>query len=346
MTDPRIAHAVPLRDRHEALGASFTDFGGWAMPVRYTSDLAEHHAVRSAAGLFDISHMAEFLVAGARCGATSSTTRSPGRLSTLPVGKAKYASCSTRSGGIIDDVIVYRLADERFFVVANAGNRDAVAAALVDARAGSRSSRGRRDRRLRADRGAGPGRAGDPRCHRRSRRLRPHPLDELPYYAAVSASVPAIGRCSSPAPATRARTASSCYIPNDVRPALVGRAAVRRRRRTASCPPASPPATRCASRPACRSTATSSRSTSCRLRRVSAGSSPWTRRTSSAEADSPPSWRRMRRCSSASSRRASAPAAPATQCFDGDVRRWARSPAARSARPSGIRSPWRSSHRR
>jgi aminomethyltransferase len=50
----------PLHDRHAALGASFTDFGGWSMPVRYTSDLAEHHAVRQAAGLFDISHMAEF----------------------------------------------------------------------------------------------------------------------------------------------------------------------------------------------------------------------------------------------------------------------------------------------
>ena len=61
MSDPRY---TPLRERHEALGASFTDFGGWQMPVRYTSDLAEHHAVRRSAGIFDISHMAEFLVTG------------------------------------------------------------------------------------------------------------------------------------------------------------------------------------------------------------------------------------------------------------------------------------------
>ena len=54
---------TPLRERHEALGASFTDFGGWQMPVRYTSDLAEHRAVREAAGIFDISHMAEVVVA-------------------------------------------------------------------------------------------------------------------------------------------------------------------------------------------------------------------------------------------------------------------------------------------
>ena len=72
---PDTAHAdtepkrSPLQDRHVALGAAFTDFGGWQMPVRYASDLAEHHAVRQAAGLFDISHMAEFLVTGEPSGA-------------------------------------------------------------------------------------------------------------------------------------------------------------------------------------------------------------------------------------------------------------------------------------
>ena len=66
MTDQSDAppRTTVLHARHEALSASFTDFGGWLMPVRYTSDLAEHHAVRTAAGLFDISHMAEFLVTG------------------------------------------------------------------------------------------------------------------------------------------------------------------------------------------------------------------------------------------------------------------------------------------
>lgn len=63
MTDtPAPPRCSPLHDRHEALAASFTDFGGWNMPVRYSSDLAEHRAVREAAGLFDISHMAEFWV--------------------------------------------------------------------------------------------------------------------------------------------------------------------------------------------------------------------------------------------------------------------------------------------
>jgi aminomethyltransferase len=121
-------HTV-LRDRHEALGASFTDFGGWMMPVRYSSDLAEHHAVRTAAGLFDISHMAEFLVTGADAGAFLDYALA-GRLSALTVGKAKYSLVLADDGGIVDDVIVYRIADERFLVIANAGNRDAVGEAF------------------------------------------------------------------------------------------------------------------------------------------------------------------------------------------------------------------------
>ncbi len=113
----------PLADTHRALGASFTDFGGWSMPVRYTSDLAEHHAVRTAAGLFDISHMAEIAVEGAEAGAFLDFALA-GRISTLPVWKAKYSLLLAESGGIVDDLIVYRLADDRFFVVANAGNRE------------------------------------------------------------------------------------------------------------------------------------------------------------------------------------------------------------------------------
>lgn len=127
MSDPRY---TPLRERHEALGASFTDFGGWQMPVRYTSDLAEHHAVRQSAGIFDISHMAEFTVRGSGAGDFLDNALA-GRLSALAVGKAKYSLLLAESGGIIDDVIVYRLQDDDFLVISNAGNRDAVAAALV-----------------------------------------------------------------------------------------------------------------------------------------------------------------------------------------------------------------------
>jgi aminomethyltransferase len=139
MTDPRTAprESAPqprytqLEERHEALGASFTDFGGWAMPVRYSSDLAEHHAVRTAAGLFDISHMAEFFVDGPGAAGFLDYALA-GRLSTMAVGKAKYSLVLAASGGIVDDVIVYRLGDERFLVIANAGNREPVAAALAE----------------------------------------------------------------------------------------------------------------------------------------------------------------------------------------------------------------------
>jgi len=131
---PAPPRTSPLHDRHEALGASFTDFGGWNMPVRYTSDLAEHRAVREAAGLFDISHMAEFRVEGEAAAAFLDYVLA-GRLSIMKVGKAKYSLVLAASGGIVDDVIVYRTADDSFLVISNAGNRDAVAAAFETARA-------------------------------------------------------------------------------------------------------------------------------------------------------------------------------------------------------------------
>lgn len=127
MPQPR---STPLRERHEALGATFTDFGGWSMPVRYTSDLAEHHAVRQAAGLFDISHMAELLVTGSHAAAFLDYALA-GRISAMKVGRAKYSLVLSEDGGIVDDVIVYRTGENWFLVVANAGNRDAVAAAFA-----------------------------------------------------------------------------------------------------------------------------------------------------------------------------------------------------------------------
>jgi len=118
---------TPLHDRHAALGASFTDFGGWSMPVRYTSDLAEHHAVRTAAGLFDISHMAEFELRGADAASTLDRLLA-GRISTMKVGKAKYSLLLNETGGVVDDVIVYRRGADDFLVISNAGNRTLVAA--------------------------------------------------------------------------------------------------------------------------------------------------------------------------------------------------------------------------
>jgi len=126
---------TPLQGEHFKLGASFTDFGGWNMPVRYSSDLAEHHAVRNSAGLFDISHMAEIMVTGPNASAfLDFALVNPS--SAIAVLKAKYSLICAPDGGVIDDLIVYRLADEEFMVVANAGNRHNVVAALTERVAG------------------------------------------------------------------------------------------------------------------------------------------------------------------------------------------------------------------
>ena len=134
MTDQTDRYS-PLHQIHVDGGASFTDFAGWQMPVSYGSDLAEHHAVRTTAGIFDISHMAEILVDGPDSAAFLDFALA-GRLSAIGIGQAKYSLLLNEAGGIVDDLVVYRLADDAFFVVANAGNRFAVGAALVE-RAGA-----------------------------------------------------------------------------------------------------------------------------------------------------------------------------------------------------------------
>jgi aminomethyltransferase len=122
---------IPLRDKHAELGASFTDFGGWEMPVRYSSDLAEHHAVRQAAGLFDISHMGEIFIEGK--GAEDFLDYAlVGKASDIAIGRAKYSLICNEAGGILDDLIVYRLGQNAFLVVANASNRQIVATELAD----------------------------------------------------------------------------------------------------------------------------------------------------------------------------------------------------------------------
>jgi aminomethyltransferase len=131
-TDERFS---PLHQIHVSGGASFTDFAGWQMPVSYGSDLAEHHAVRTTAGIFDISHMAEILVDGAQAGEMLDYALA-GRLSAIATSQAKYSLLLDVDGGIIDDLVVYRLTTESFLVVANAGNRFVAAAALTERAAG------------------------------------------------------------------------------------------------------------------------------------------------------------------------------------------------------------------
>lgn len=130
-----ISRHTSLHPIHEELGATFTDFGGWDMPLRYGSDKAEHAAVRQAAGLFDLSHMGEVWVSGPDAPGYLNSALA-GNLAVMRIGKAKYTMILNEDAGIIDDLIVYRIAETRYLVVPNAGNTDAVAQAMQERAAG------------------------------------------------------------------------------------------------------------------------------------------------------------------------------------------------------------------
>ncbi len=132
---PGAPRRTPLTSVHERLGASLTDFAGWLMPLRYGSETAEHKAVRTAAGLFDLSHMGEFAVTGEGAAAALDYALT-GEPSALAPGRARYTMITAADGGVIDDLIVYRLADAEFLIVANAANAAAVGAALTERAAG------------------------------------------------------------------------------------------------------------------------------------------------------------------------------------------------------------------
>lgn len=116
---------------HEKAGAKMIDFGGYLMPVRYAGILAEHKAVRSAAGLFDVSHMGNFFVSGG--GALeflqAMTTND---LSVVEDGQAQYTLLLYPNGGIVDDLIIYRMSGEQFFLIVNASNAEKDFAWLQD----------------------------------------------------------------------------------------------------------------------------------------------------------------------------------------------------------------------
>ena len=118
-------HRSPLHTRHEALGARFTDFGGWEMPLQYAGTLSEHAAVRSAVGVFDVSHLGRFMVEGP--GATEVVDRLLcNDLKRIAPGRAQYTLMLTADGGVIDDIIVWWLAADRIVVLPNGVNHDAV----------------------------------------------------------------------------------------------------------------------------------------------------------------------------------------------------------------------------
>ncbi|MEV0777750.1 glycine cleavage system aminomethyltransferase GcvT [Streptomyces sp. NPDC050433] len=113
---------------HRSLGATMTDFAGWDMPLRYASEREEHLAVRTKAGLFDLSHMGEITVTGTQA-AEALDYALVGNIGTLAVGRARYTMICQEDGGILDDLIVYRLDTHgapEFMVVANASNAQVV----------------------------------------------------------------------------------------------------------------------------------------------------------------------------------------------------------------------------
>lgn len=116
-------HKTPLHSRHVALGAKMVPFAGFEMPVQYPTGITgEHKAVRERAGLFDVSHMGEFEVRGPDAEALVQKI-TVNDVTRCEVGQAQYSAMTLESGGIIDDLIVYRFAD-RFMLVVNASNRD------------------------------------------------------------------------------------------------------------------------------------------------------------------------------------------------------------------------------
>ncbi len=133
MTDaPRLTALDAL---HRALGATMTDFAGWDMPLRYGSERDEHLAVRTRAGLFDLSHMGEIAVTGRQAAALLDHAL-VGNIGGVAVGRARYTMICQEDGGILDDLIVYRLAAEEYMVVANASNAQVVLDALTERAAG------------------------------------------------------------------------------------------------------------------------------------------------------------------------------------------------------------------
>jgi aminomethyltransferase len=130
------ARRTPLYETHAGLGATLVDFAGWLMPLRYSGgERAEHTAVRERAGLFDLSHMGEIHVTGPQAGEALDRAL-VGHLSAVATGRARYTMITAEDGGVLDDLIVYRLADDDYLVVANAANADTVAAALTERAAG------------------------------------------------------------------------------------------------------------------------------------------------------------------------------------------------------------------
>src|SRR6478609_1570520 len=114
---------TPLNAVHRSLGAKMVDFGGWDMPVQYSGIIDEHNAVRSAVGVFDVSHMGEIEIRGPEAGRLTDfvTTNAVRKLN---IGQAHYSGLLYGHGGFVDDILVHKVADDHYFLCVNASNQD------------------------------------------------------------------------------------------------------------------------------------------------------------------------------------------------------------------------------
>ncbi len=112
---------IALHDKHVSLGGKIVPFAGFEMPVRYSSDKEEHMAVREDVGVFDVSHMGEFIVKGSKALDLLQWVCS-NDISKITIGQAQYGCLPNENGGIVDDLIVYRMADTEYMLVVNASN--------------------------------------------------------------------------------------------------------------------------------------------------------------------------------------------------------------------------------
>jgi aminomethyltransferase len=128
MTDADLLQG-PIEAVHRELGATFAPFGGWSMPVSYAGTVAEHNAVRTTVGLFDVSHLGKATVKGSGAAdfVNSAFTNDLGK---IRPGKAQYTLCCTADGGVVDDLIAYYVSADEMFLVPNAANTAAVVAEL------------------------------------------------------------------------------------------------------------------------------------------------------------------------------------------------------------------------
>jgi len=248
---------TPLYERHVALGARMVPFAGWEMPVQYEGVIQEHRAVRTNAGVFDVSHMGEVEVEGPRAHELLQALLS-NDLDRIERGQAQYTLLTNERGGIVDDLIAYRLDDFRYLLVVNASNRAADFRWLKERELSGSDVRDISDEyALLAVQG--------PRAIERLG------LPPAPAFTFAEASIDGVELMVNRT-GTRVRTAASCCAWPRTRSRSGTRCSP-----AASCRAGWAPATRCAWRCATRSTATTSGRTRTRSPPASAGRARSTR---------------------------------------------------------------------